>query len=699
MSLLILAASTSAYQTIAPFWSSTIDSALRNRDLYYKTILPDTSNFSIISLNKIQQSEMCERLNSIRDTSNPWYNFLLGILQCTQGKTASADYFATSITLAQQDPGTTWALFIEFTRNRQSVWAEHCLMNLEKLLLASGARSAPTIAQQLLFYAFLSDKQVNDSSSLSYYRWAERFDRGQPWSSFHRLLKSLPSHPPIFVTSFNEILKLLLGSWMLQLRFAANFYAWIHYIMLFFILTVFTGAGFKYLPQAIHPIADRLPEEIPSSLKTLFPMVMFIAFLSFGLVPFLLLLSFLIWQFIEKKEKIIVGIALFLLLCTPFDARIQDMFRQALMPQGSISLYSRAFEEGYSPEIHQRVSEKIVSDRSDFLAQMAASLCAQKKGDTAAACLNANNALALRPDDPVILLNAGNAAYMANDFKTAALRYQKILSKYPVQMEARFNLAQCYARKSDAAIDLDFIKALTANELGYINEFTNTNDIYFSKNLPAIRQVIPPVYTPSFFWENIFPAYTGSWKTAENLWGASFLGVSPYHSIFVFSVVLLLFIVWNLFRAMQRHKSPHVSCRLCKRMVCKNCKKGELCLSCFYATRFIRNVKTLASIQAKIIYNRQVSQNVIAYLLDICLPGSGMFFAKTHSLLVIFPVILLTSIVFASYFVVSTIHLSYPHWVVYEGLEKASYFLGCYNLIFVVRAVFAALRKKEAVLV
>ena len=697
--LAILAASSSAYQILAPYWASKVNSALRARDSFYKAILPDPSNYSIISLNEIQQSDMCERLIASPDSTNAWYNFLLGTLQCQGGKTTSSGYFATALSLAQQDPGTTWVLFIEFTRNRQPMWAERCLMHLEKLLLASGAASAPAIAQQILFYAFLSDKQGNDSNALNYYRWAERFDKTQPWSIFHRLLKCIPSHPQLFVSSFNEMMKLFYSFWILQLRFASNLYMFLRYFLMFFMLTIFVGTGLKYLPQAIHPIADRLPEDMPAFLKTLFPMAMIIAFLSFGVIPFLLLLTFLIWQFIDKKEKFIVGFALIVLLCSPFDSRIQDMFRQAQIQSGSLSLYARASEEGYSPEVYQQALEKIKSDRSDFLAQMAVSLGALKTNDTATARLTANNALLLRPDDPVVLLHSGNTAYAANDFKTAALHYQKILIKYPDQMEARFNLAQCYARKSDTSIDLDFIKVLTTNDLNYINDFTNTNDMYFSKNRPALRQVIPPSYPPAYFWKNIFPVSSGSWKTTRDLWGASFFGVPPYQSLFVFFVLLLLFLLWNIYLAMKKNKSPHITCRLCKQMVCKNCKKGELCLSCFYATRFIRNVKTLASIQAKIIHNRQAAQNAIAYVLDIVLPGSGMLFAKTYSILAIVPVILLTAIVFALYFLFSNININYPHWAVYEGLDRMRYFLGFYNLIFVIRAVFAILKKKGTGLV
>jgi hypothetical protein len=86
-------------------------------------------------------------------------------------------------------------------------------------------------------------------------------------------------------------------------------------------------------------------------------------------------------------------------------------------------------------------------------------------------------------------------------------------------------------------------------------------------------------------------------------------------------------------------------------------------------------------------------------LLDICLPGSGMLFAKKHSPAIVVVVIGLTSAIYSSYLLVSTIYLTYPLWVAYGNIEKIPYFFGLYNFVFVVRALLADFRKKEPVLV
>ena len=696
--LAALTVSSFAYQIITPFWTPQIDSALRVRDAYFKAVLPDTSNFALILLSAQQQHELCERVAAAPDSSSPWHDFCAGILNCNQKSSAASGYFASALARAHADPGTTWALFVEFTRNRQTMWAERCLMHLEKLLLIAGARASPAIAQQLLFYAQSYEKQKDYANAFGYYAWAERFDPNQLWSLLHRMRNCIPMHPMLFVGTLRSMAGQLSRSWILQLDLAANLYAWVRYFLLILMLAVFIGTGIRHLPKAVHFLADRMPKDIPASLKTVLPISVVLSFLAFGLLPFLWLVAFLIWKFLDKKERIVVFCALLLLACSPLDSRIQDMFIQARLPQGSLALYARASQEGYSPEVQRLALGSISVDRTDVLAQVTASLCALKQGDTAAACLSAQRAASIRPDDPVVLLSAGDAALAANDPAAAAPYYQAVISKHSNEMSARFNLAQCYAHKSDTIPDLDFMKILPASEQTSITTFINANNMYFSKNWPILRQFMAPDYQPTYFWLHLFPAYSGSWETARNPWGAAFLGLSPLHSFAVFIALLVMLIGWNCTPAAQKRKKGISVCRLCKRATCSTCKKNELCPSCVQATQYIRNVKTLANIQSKIKRKYLVSLRTQEYLLDICVPGSGMLFSGRHRAVLSSSVILTTSAVYASFILLLTINLGYPHWVAYGILEKEPYFFASYNLLFIARALVALLRRKGTVL-
>jgi hypothetical protein len=222
--------------------------------------------------------------------------------------------------------------------------------------------------------------------------------------------------------------------------------------------------------------------------------------------------------------------------------------------------------------------------------------------------------------------------------------------------------------------------------------------MYFSKSWPPLRQIFPLSHSASYFWNNVFFPYNGSWSTASNLWGASFFGLSPFMSLLFFIVFAILFAGLNVFLVFTGRWHSGISCRLCRKAICKHCRKGELCISCYRATKFIRNVKSLASIQESIIRKRQSYYRMVEYILDIVLPGSGVLFGRRHAFGFGVFLIILTCLVYATFLFFKNVHSIYPLWVISDKLETIPYFLGIYNAVFCIRALFSAFRKKETVL-
>jgi tetratricopeptide (TPR) repeat protein len=689
------ATSFAAFQIAPPFWASKIDSGFQKRDIYYRSVLPDTSNYSLILLNPIQRQLLCDRIATNPDTLSPWYHFIKGILECGKQKTVGSTHFAAALALAKQDPGTTWALFVEFTRNRQPLWAERCLMLLEKLFLASGASRAPAITQQLLFFAHQDEKGKDLSAAFSYYAWAERFDPDQIWSGLHRLRNCIPSHSQLFFATLSILFNKFMRSWQLQLEIFSQVQEWSRIFLLIALIAIIVGLGFKYASPASHPIIDRLPESVPAAVKSCLAFGTVVSFISFGLYPFLWLVSFCIWRFLERREKVLMTVALVFLTATPFSARVQDMFLQARSLEGSLMLYSRAAREGYQSELHQLALKKIIIDPSDALAHLAASLYASKIGDTAAARLNVKKALDLKPGNRLILTHMGNIEYLAGNTSAAVAWYQQVLTTFPDDMVSRFNLSQCYARTSDTTMDLDFMKIIDKKEQSIINDFINANNVYFSKNWPPLRQIMNPDYSVREFWLTEFKVNSGSWKTTRTLWGASFLGVSPRLSLIIFIMLFIVLVAWGLTPGSRKRARKIAECRLCGRAICKECAKGELCPSCSQTTQFIRNVKTLAATQSKIVRRRQLLKGLEEQLLDIALPGTGMLFRGKAGLIIAVPIIMLTAVVYALFSMLTELHLHYPHWVAYGIMERVPYFLFCYNGLFALRAAYILMSKKE----
>ena len=187
-------------------------------------------------------------------------------------------------------------------------------------------------------------------------------------------------------------------------------------------------------------------------------------------------------------------------------------------------------------------------------------------------------------------------------------------------------------------------------------------------------------------------------KTADNLWGQFFFGISLLPSLIIFTLLFIILIAWGVASAAHSTAAPAGNCRLCHRVICTQCGKKELCPACTQKTQYIRNVKTLATIQSGIIRRRRLIRGLFGRLLDVALPGTGMLLNKSFSMVLIIPLIVCTSAVYAAVISISCLQLSYPHWIAYGIMEKIPYVLVFYNGVFLIRTVLFLFSKKEQVL-
>ncbi len=690
--ILSLSAFSSHAKIPAPFWASQIDSALHNRDLLFRAVLHGNDSFPVIELDRERKAECLERLAALPDSGSVWYAASIGLLRSDVAGVSTSS-FERSLDIAANHPGDLWVLSAEFARNSQTQWANRCLLRLEQLLLESGAVSAPAISQQLMYYGVSREKHHDFDNAGRYFAWAQRFDPDQPWSLLHRARLLLPSHPIAASLCLREIMHLFGHSWALQLSLADHAYDWLRLVIMAWVFVVFTGLSLRHLPQAVHPLADRLPETIPPSIRTGLVIAMVAATVAFGALPFLWLLAFLILPFLEKRERPLVILALVFLTAAPLDSRIEECFRQARHPAGSVSLYLRACDEGYSAEIRRCAIDKISSNTGDALAYLALSQSLLKSGDITGARLAATSAQSLRADDPEALSCAGRAAYMAGDYATAASYYRKIIEIHPGFFPALYNLSRCSVSEADTAVNLDFIGSLPAGDRKAAREFIARNDACFGDRWPLSRQLMNGHCPEVYFRTPYFRAYGGTWEGATRLWAGSFFGLAPLPCLFIFLILAAVVIFRQALRGSRPAKRPIGRCCLCNRPVCDACRRGTLCHACFHAmSAEVPDASKGLTERIKGFHERR--RTMVASVLDIGLPGSGMLFASTDRWPVTVLVGTITAFIYGSCMFAAKVNFNYPMWVLYGEPEKLLYWVPGYNLLFVGRMVIAAVRKR-----
>jgi len=687
---LLLFSSAGCFASSPLYLEREIRSALTSRDDYYRQARVNAFLFPFAHHDAGAADSLRAALVQAAPDTTPWYYFLSGIAAAGVAPDSVRRYFKNALSAAGNSPAMVWTLAEEFGRCGQSEWERQCLQKLEKIFLGSGATSAAVIAQPLLLKALRAEGRGDNRAAADYYVWAQIFDDRMLWPSLRRLRAAFPAQLSKMVAEVSDIAAKTAHSWPLQLTLALYGALWLRWCMIIFIVGLALVLGIRHGPSMLHWLLELLPAGLPHATKLYFSVLLFASLLSFGLLPFLWLLVASVWKYCTKRDRPLARVLCVLLILYPFCIRCEDMARQCLSPQGTPALFLRAMREGYDPEV-----DKIVSERAsnDYLAYASKALCALKKNDLASASFAMKKAQLSTDDDPAVLLTGGIVASFSGDSAGAKKDFETCAKLYPGYEPAFFNLGQYYLGANETVKGMEYIDRATKLDQASVNSFIQTNDDFFSKKWPRLRQFMPGDYQAGFFWKNVFPRYWGSWKTADHLWGTAFLGVPLAASSIIFIVLFMLLLVIDSL-VLSNHGAVKIFlCKLCGAAMCRECKKGMVCSACFQAIQQIRNENIRQRIIERIVLKNRRIKLIFAHCLDVVFPGCGMLYRDSGHGAAAWLYMILTAMVYASFITLKAVSFSYPVELSRDLLLPLLYTMPLYTIVFGVKALIAI--KKE----
>jgi tetratricopeptide (TPR) repeat protein len=680
------------YCSIPLYLENEIHAALVSRDTYYKSAGVEQLLFPSPTLDNTRLDSLrmkCAGLyNESVSVSEPlWANLLAGLAVSGKSPKAMNDYFEKALTAASSDPGRLWVLAKEFDRFGQQQWERICLEQLEKLLVLRGSSSSPAVAQQLLYKAVSSDRKGQETVAGEYYAISRQFDRHLVWPIVRSISSAFPLRIATMFEGLEKCTSFLAHSWAAQLSLVLAILLLIRTWLAILVIGSILIIGFKYAPSVLHWVIELFPRAVSRRWKKYFSFALFASFASLGVLPLLWLVIFLTWKFCSRRDKRILGIGCLMLILFPVSVRLEDMVRQCLMPEGSISLFRKALEEGYYPDLDRTLRAAAHARPGDYLAQTAAALCASKGDDLAAAHDFIRKARSMCGNDPAVLLTEGIVFYLSGQFEKARGVYDTCQQLFPDYVAAYFNYGQCYLASTETLRGMEYLDRATKINPAAVNAFISQNDEMFSKKWPRLRQFMPPEYSCRYFWTRIFPRYWGSWTTSDALWGASFLGMPLWcygiFSMLLFPAILLIdFFVWSIPRA-----AKIFQCKLCEAAMCRKCKKGVICEHCFDQLHQIRNENIRQRIIERILLQNRRMQNIGALCIDVLFPGGGMLYKSTKAPVVPLLLMGIAALGYACLIMPRETAIAYPFWVIKDFMNFAYLTIPLYNVGFAVRAV------------
>ncbi|MGE5670599.1 MAG: tetratricopeptide repeat protein [Fibrobacterota bacterium] len=644
--MLVLFFSLSYGVTKDNYWFGAIDSALNVRNQTFNQQAIESAT-QIIPIDNAKKEQILSRLD-FAIGPNAWIFLIKGFLLSDNNPTASDSLFRLAINTSQNDPGTTWLLFVEFTRYEFSNFADSSMMSLYKQLTSSGSDASAVISLQLKYLAKYYSEQKNFQVTNRLYNWIEKFDPDQTWSHKRRFFQSFPGDIDGMKVALFTYISTMSRSWVSQTNLLSDNYFWIHTFFTVLLFSLFALISIKYFPLAVHHVSDLYPLSVSSTLRTLLASLIVISTLFFGVNVFFWLTSILVWPHVDKKDKSVLLLAILILILSPLDTRIRVMSDSIKDPEGSIVMLKKSISDGVTDEFFSKLTLKYSNNKDNPYFISAIAIASYKKGDLAFAQQMINKALALKNNDPVITVMAGNIAFQKGDYVKANEYFQKAVSLPDRDVSALFNLGQCYLMQKQTLPGTESIDKAAKEDNLTVNSFIQQNDMLYSDNWPSIRKLMIPDFTASYFWKNVFFRNNGSWQTANERWGTSFIGFNALTSFFIFILLFITLLLVSFFKAPSRIKKLF-ECKYCGRISCKKCAHGILCCLCDHQIAYITTDKKLDKIRISIIGKFAKVRFFREMLIDMLFPGSSRFLnSKKSSASSIF-LLSITSIVYSGY--------------------------------------------------
>lgn len=628
------------------FWFESIESArkVRNQTFSQHSI---ESAAQIIPIDNAKKEQILSRLE-FAIVPNAWTFLIKGLLLSDNNPTASDSLFRLAIDKSKSDAGTTWLLFVEFTRYEFINFADSSMMSLYKQLTSAGAEASVVISLQLKHLAKYYTEQRNFQVTNRIYSWIEKFDPDQTWSYKRRFFQSFPGNIDGMKTALFTYFSIISKSWVSQTNLLADNYFWIHTFFSVLLFALFTLIAIKYFPLAVHQVSDLYPLSVSSTLRSVFSSLIIISTIFFGVNVFFWLTSILVWPHVDKKDKPVLVLAILILILSPLDTRIMVMSDSIKDPEGSIVMLKKSISEGVTDDFFNKLTLKYSNNKDNPYFIAAIAIASYKKGDFGFAQQMINKALALKNNDPVITVMAGNIAFQKGDYEKANGFFHKALALPERDVSALFNLGQCYLMQKQTLPGTENIDKAAKEDGRTVNAFIQQNDMLYSDNWPSLRKLMIPDFTASYFWKNVFVRNNGSWQVANERWGTSFIGFNALASFFIFILLFVTLLMYSFFKAPSRIKKLF-ECKYCGRISCKKCAHGILCCSCDHQIAYITTEKKLDKIRVGITTRFTMFRFFREMFTDIVFPGSSRFLNPRKSSSSSIFLLSISSIVYSGY--------------------------------------------------
>lgn len=420
----------------------------------------------------------------------------------------------------------------------------------------------------------------------------------------------------------------------------------------------------RHFFRIAHAFAERLPHAVEMRVRYL---VLAVAAVSLavggaGYVVLCMAAAAILWRHCSREERAILKAVLTGLAIMPLVLLWEQGMGRHLDSAEGIHLYHKAYGRGADPALAAQISAYRPRDAEDSLYRsLAGSLLFKKQGNLLRAGAEAKDALRLANLDPMArvlgTVQMGNLFLLGIDYGKASAQYSSAREAGPGMVEAWFNGSQAELYANNSGKHKQFLERAAEIDPRRVTAFLEDNDALFPSP-PPNRRAMDPMLGPGQAWRAV-------WRGALEM---EFLdmpvrsGVMEVKSGWLIAAVALL-AAGLFFRFRNYH--PNIrgkdlfECRICDRIMCRTCRKGVHCQSCFKAVAGVHDARLRTDLVGSLRNRARNGSLRAGRILDALVPGTGRLYLGEASGRFLWP--LAASLGFGFFLGMRSLVMEYPH--------------------------------------
>jgi tetratricopeptide (TPR) repeat protein len=558
-----------------------------------------------------------------------WTNFALGLAEEKSDPGAGDAELGIAARQAKGNLGLGYELARILGRAGMYQRAHSWQMETHRSMLEKGYTRIPDLAKLELWKVREAARLGRFQAARQGIDFARRLDPLSPWVPFQGLLLHLRE---------NSLLGWDLGFAWSSLSEAFRLVRYYDVQTLFLVnlsrclrlgLGVFGALGLivlfiRHFTRIAHPWAEKMPHAVEMRVRylaiALVPLSLAVG--GAGYVLLGLLGAMLLWKHCTAEERAVLKAAMMGIALVPFLVMWERSMVRHLDPRQGANAYHQSWSRGYERALADRLLAFPARTHEDSAYRaLALSVAYKKQGNHIKAAEYGREANRIDPGNAFALINAGNLAMASFEYGKAVPIFAEACAKSPKLAEAWFNYSQAELYNNNSSDHKKYLDKAAELDAHWVTQWLKDNDENFPI-YPATRKSMDPMLRTGQAW-------WASWQALRDL---DFLKVGIHAGILDFrgAWVLAAVIAASLalfFRFRRYSRNTHgwdlFECRICGRIMCRTCRKGIHCGTCFKTVAGVQENRIRVELVSRLRHRAALSVVRIASTLNSLFPGSG----------------------------------------------------------------------------